>query len=328
MRSMKSLIAMIICMALALTGCSKGAQGEAASGDAAPEVGKINISYVKLPLNVPSIVEKKKGMFEEEFGRDGIEVSFPEITQGSKMTQAVAAGSLDFCNALGGTSAILAAANGVDIKVIGIYSRAPKAFTIMSRDAGVKSMADLRGKKVAGPKGTILHQLLIAGVNEAGISMDDVEFINMGIAEAVAAMNSGNVDAALVAGPAVTKALSDGANIVTTGEGLLDATIVIGASGKFINEHPDMVKRYMDVHSKSLDFMKENREETIEMAAQETGISMDDVEKMYEWYDFSPQISQKDIEELKKTQDFLIQNGMLEKGIDIDGMIDSSYVSN
>ena len=325
MKRMKSVIAMIVCALLVFTGCSQGTQGESEQSGSAPKVENINISYVKLPLNVPSIVEKKKEMFEEEFGKDGIEVAFPEITQGSKMTQAVAAGSLDFCNALGGTSAILAAANGVDIKVIGVYSRAPKAFTIMSRNEEIKSMADLKGKKVAGPKGTILHQLLIAGVNESGISMGDVEFINMGIAEAVAAMNSGNVDAALVAGPAVTKALSDGASIVTTGEGLLDATIVIGASGKFIQEHPDMVKRYMDVHSRSLQFMKDNREETIELAAQETGISKEDVEKMYGWYDFSPQISQNDIDELKKTQEFLIQNGMLEKGIEIESIIDDSY---
>ena len=72
--------------------------------------------------------------------------------------------------------------------------------------------------------------------------------------------------------------------------------------------------------------MKDNREETIEMAAKETGISKEDVDKMYDWYDFSPQISQKDIDELKKTQEFLIQNGMLENGIEIESIIDNSYV--
>ncbi|MEN6565998.1 MAG: NrtA/SsuA/CpmA family ABC transporter substrate-binding protein, partial [Veillonellales bacterium] len=193
----------LICMLLlALSGC--GSAGKSA----APKVDTIHISYVKLPLNVPSIVEKKQGLFEQEFGRDNIKVEFPEITEGPKMTEALAAGSLDFCNALGGTSAILAAANGVDLKIIGIYSRAPRAFTIMARDPQIKTTADLRGKKVAGPKGTILHQLLLASLAKAGMTADDAAFINMGIPQGMAAMFSGNVDAALVAGPAVPKALA------------------------------------------------------------------------------------------------------------------------
>ncbi|AHM55728.1 ABC transporter, substrate-binding protein, a liphatic sulfonates family [Peptoclostridium acidaminophilum DSM 3953] len=324
MKRIKTAAAMLLSVMLVFSGC---APKDAGTSTETGNIEKINISYVKLPLNMPSIVEKEKNMFEEEFGKDGIEVTFPEITEGSKMTQAVAAGSLDFCNALGGTSAILAAANGVDIKIIGIYSRAPKAFTVMTRSQDINGLADLKGKKVAGPKGTILHQLLIAGLSEAGMSVDDVEFINMGIPEAVAAMNSGNVDVALVAGPAVTKAVSDGAKVITTGEGLLDATIVIATSGKFIKEHPDMTARYMAVHSRSLDFMKDNREETMEMAAKETGISKEDVEKMYDWYDFNPSITQKDVEELEKTQEFLLKNGMLEKGIDISSIIDNSFVS-
>jgi len=327
MKKFKAVAMLMLSAMLVFSGCAKsGQEGEGESANKS-SVENINISYVKLPLNMPSIVEKQKSMFEEEFEKDGISVSFPEITEGSKMTQAIAAGSLDFCNALGGTSAILAAANGVDIKVIGTYSRAPKAFTVMTREQGIESMADLKGKKIAGPKGTILHQLLIAGLNEAGIPIDEVEFVNMGIPEAVAAMNSGNVDAALVAGPAVTKATSEGARILTTGEGLLDATIVIAVSGKFMQENPEIVERYMKVHGRSLDFMNGNRDETMEMAAKETGLSIEDVEKMYDWYDFNPQITDKDVEELQKTQEFLIQNGMLEKEIDINSIIDKSYAT-
>ncbi|MGM0603928.1 MAG: NrtA/SsuA/CpmA family ABC transporter substrate-binding protein, partial [Bacillota bacterium] len=164
-------------------------------GAAGKEVEEINISYVKLPLNIPSIIEKKEKMFEKEFEKDGIEVNFPEITQGSKMTQAVAAGSLDFCNALGGTSLILAAANGVDIKMIGVYSRAPKAFTIMTKDENIKTAADLKGKKIVGPKGTILHQLLLAALVENNLSLKDVDFVNLGIAKGISALQAGSADA-------------------------------------------------------------------------------------------------------------------------------------
>jgi len=302
--------------------------GEAVQGNESAEtktittVDTINISYVKLPLNVPSIVEKKLQLFEKEFGSDNIKVSFPEITEGPKMTEALAAGSLDFCNALGGTSAILAAAGGVDLKIIGIYSRSPKAFTIMAKQEDIRSVAQLKGKKVAGPKGTILHQLLLAALNKQGMKSEDVDYINMSIPQAVAALNSGSVDAALVAGPTVPQTLGAGAHIIATGDGLLDATIVIAVSGQFMKDHPDLVERYMKVHEESLRYMKDHPDEVYKMAAEETGISVDDVKEMYDWYDFNPNITDEDIRDLEETQEFLKQNDMLTNTIDIQSLLE------
>lgn len=305
---------LVAVMVVSLTGCNLAAKP-------AKKVDAIHISYVKLPLNVPSIVEKKLGLFEKEFGKDNIKVDFPEITEGPKMTEALAAGSLDFCNALGATSAILAAANGVDLKIVGIYSRAPKAFTIMAKDPQIKTAADLKGKKVAGPKGTILHQLLLASLNKQGMSASDADFVNMGIPQATAAMFSGNVDAALVAGPAVPKAIEGGAHILTTGEGLLDATIVIAVNGKFLAEHPDLVKRYMQVHQQSLQYINQHSEEVYQMAAEETGIGVEDVRKMVSWYDFNSAVTPDDLKDLEETQDFLLQNGMLTQKIELKRLI-------
>ena len=309
----------ILLAAILLTGC--GGQEKKEQTAAAPKVDTINISYVKLPLNVPSIVEKKLNLFEKEFGKDSTKVVFPEITEGPKMTEAMAAGSLDFSNALGGTSAILAVSNGVKIKVIGMYSRAPKAFTLMAKDPAIKTVADLKGKQVAGPKGTILHQLLLAAEAKEGLKADDVAFINMGIPPAMTAMLNGNVEAALIAGPAVSKAMEAGAHVVATGEGLLDATIVIAVREDFLAKHPDLVKRYLDVHAASLQYMKEHQDEVFKMTAEETGLSLEQVKEMYGLYDFNPTIKESDIVDLEKTQEFLKQNGMLTKTIDIRSMI-------
>lgn len=314
------------CMLLittSLTGCAstQTSKDDKDKQQAVEKVKNINISYVKAPLNVPSIVEKKKNLFESEFSKDDIKVAFPEITEGSKMTEAVAAGSLDFCNAIGATSVIMAAANGVNIKIIGMYSRAPKAFTIMAKNSSIKTVADLKGKKIAGPKGTILHQLLLGALKKENMKIEDVQFVNMGIPQGVSALMSGSVDVALVAGPTVPQAIEKGARIITTGEGILDASIVIAARGDFLDKHPDIAKRYMDVHAKSLDFMKNNLEETYKLASEETNISIDKVKEMYNWYDFNPKITDNDIKELEKTQDFLKENGMLKKTVDIKSLI-------
>ena len=282
---------------------------------------KIALTYVKAPLNVPSIVEKKLELFEKAFAPDGIDVVYPEITAGPAQTPAMAAGSIQFANCLGGTSALLAASAGVDLKIIAVYSRAPEAFVLLAKDPSVTSVADLKGKKVAGPKGTVLHQLLATALKEASMGADDVQFLSMGLPEGVAALLSGSVDAALAAGPAAYKAQEAGARVVVDGRGLVDATTVIAVAGPFLREHPDRVRRFLDVHRQALTFMKEDKERAFSLTAEETGLDVSAVEAMFPLYDFDPEIRPSDVEELKRTQDFLVENGLMEKTVDVDALV-------
>jgi sulfonate transport system substrate-binding protein len=235
-----ALLLACVCSISLLAGC--GSTPAPAPKAAAP-IKELKVTYVKSPLNIPSIVDKNNQTLVKGFAKDNIKVTFPEINSGAKQTEALAAGSLDICSALGGTSAILAAANGVDVKIIGIYSRAPKAFVIMVKNPAIKSIADLKGKTVAGPKGTILHQILVAALAKNQLKIDDVKFMSLDIPASVNALLGGSVDAALVAGSDVLRAQRAGARVLTNGEGLVDATIVIGVSGKFLKEHPDVVKK-------------------------------------------------------------------------------------
>ena len=54
----------------------------------------------------------------------------------------------------------------------------------MQRMTALRQQKDLKGKKVAGPKGTILHELLVSYLNNAGMTEDDIEFMAMGIPDA------------------------------------------------------------------------------------------------------------------------------------------------
>lgn len=312
----------VLFLLLVASGCGKSASPAAAPPAPATQKPKsISITYVKAPLNVPSIIEKKLGTFEKEFAKNNISVTFPEITVGSKQTEAMAAGSLDFAHCLGGTSAILAAANGVDLKIIAIYSRAPKAFVVLAKGPEIQNLSDLKGKKVAGPKGTILHQLILAALAKNGMKPDDIQFISMDLPSSAAALMNGSVDAALSAGPDAIRAEKSGAKILTTGEGLVEATIVTAVSGEFLKKHPDLVRRFLNVHNAALSYSKANMESALQMTAAETGLPLESVKQMYPWYDFDSAVKPSDIQELKRTQDFLIQNGMLKKSIEIEKMI-------
>ena len=303
-------------------GCgSAPATPSAPAKPAAANPKSISLTYVKAPLNVPSIVEKKLGLLEKEFAKDKIAVQYPEITVGSKQTEAMAAGSLDFAHALGGTSAILAAANGVDLKIIAIYSRAPKAFVVLTKGDKIQKVSDLKGKKVAGPNGTILHQLILAALAKEGLKPDDIQFVSMDLPSSAAALMNGSVDAALSAGPDAIRAEKAGARVLTTGEGLVEATIVTAVRGEFLQKHPDLVKRFLNTHSAAIEHMRSKPDEVLAMTAAETGLPAETVKLMLPLYDFDPKIKPSDIAELKRTQDFLLQNGMLKKSIEIEKML-------
>ncbi len=310
-------LALFACMAVTaaalLSGC--GADNTAKS---APKLDTIHMTYVKSPLNIPSIVEKHDQVFEKGFEKDGIKIVYSDLDAGPKQTEAMAAGSIDITHALGGTSAILAAANGVDVKIIGMYSRAPEAFTIMTQDPSIQSIADLKGKTIAGPKGTILHQLLLTALEKNGMTAEDVQFVSMGIPQGAAALLNGSADAALIAGPQTLKLQQEGARILTTGKGLLDASIVIAVRGDFLKNYPEAVKKFMDLHRGVVQSYLADPSTTYAAAMEETGLTQEQIQSMAPWYDFDPSIKDSDIEDLNKTQDFLIQTGMLEKDKKID----------
>ena len=72
-----------------------------------------------------------------------------------------------------------------------------------------------------GPKGTILHQLLLTALDKNGMTANDVEFINGGIPQAASALDSGDVDVAMVAGPVALKAIQQGARVVVRVKAIL-----------------------------------------------------------------------------------------------------------
>ncbi len=313
---LKKLLVGITILTLAtasLAGCAKKNDGE--------KLSEINLTYVKSPLNVPSIIQKQDDLFGKEFKKDNIKVNFHEITTGPEQTQALAAGEIDFLHALGGTSALIAASNGVELKILNTYSRSPKGFMILTNNDSIKSAADLAGKKVAGPKGTILHQVLIAALDKDGLSMDDVEFVNMGIPEASAALSDGSVDAALIAGPAALKAMKSGSKLVANGEGLVDGIIVTAVSTDFAEKHPEIVERFMKVEKETLEYVNRNFDEAMEKVAKEVDLSLEETKELYTWYDFSLDITDKDISSLEDTQDFLIKNKLQEKKVNIKELI-------
>lgn len=316
----KNILSILILLMLfpVITGCANRGS-DSVSRDFS--VDKIEVTYVKSPLNIPSIVEKEKALFAQTFDKYGLPVEYSNLTAGPDQTQALASGDIQFLNAVGATSVILSASNGADIKIISMYSRSPKAFTLFVNNPELTSASDLKGKKVAGPKGTILHELLVAYLATAGLNQSDIQFLSMGIPEAQAALAGGHVDAALLAGPVAYNTAKDGFTALTTGEGLVDATIVVATSNDFYQKNPQLVAAFLEAQRNVLDYMENNPAEIMDIAAKETGLPLEAVKEMAQLYDFDRTITPGDIASMKKTVQFMKETGMIENDVDVNDLI-------
>ena len=329
---MKKLIALGLaaCMTFSLAGCSGSAGKETAAAsaaettaetsaeataDAETSIDKLTVTYVTSPLNVPTIIEKDQGIFEKELG---VPVEYAELTSGADQTQALASGDVQVLYAVGATSVILSAANGADIKVLNMYSRSPKAFCMYSKDDTLTSPESLKGKTIAGPTGTNLHELLVSYLAQADMTLDDVNYVNMSIPDAKAGLDGGSVDVALLAGAAAYNAEKQGCHKVIDGEGLIKAIIAVATTQKFYDEHPEVIAQLEKSQQEIADFMKENPDKTISIVAKELDLDEEAVKEMYGYYDFSLDISDDDKEGFQKTADFMLESGMIDEPLDVN----------
>ena len=199
-----------------------------------------------------------------------------------------------------------------------MYSRSPKAFCMYSKDESISSPEDLRGKTIAGPVGTNLHELLAAYLATADMTVDDVNFVNMGIPEAKAGLEGGSVDVALLAGAAAYQTQQQGYHLITDGEGLINAIIAVAVTNKFYEAHPEIIERLQSAQAEIADFIQNHEQEAYEMAAAELDLDVDAVKEMAQYYDFSTEITAADQEGFQRTADFMYQAGMIEKELDVN----------
>ena len=297
--------------ATALTGCG---------GSAEEPLDKLTFTYVTAPLNVPSIIEKEKGIFAKAFEENGIAVEYVELTSGADQTQALATGDVQVLYAVGATSVILSAANDADIKVLNMYSRSPEAFCLFAQDETLTTPESLRGKTIAGPAGTILHELLVSYLATADMTIEDVNYVNMSIPESKAALDGGSVDVAMLAGAAAYTAKLQGCSLVTDGTGLVDAIIAVAVTEEFYNAHPEIIKKLKSAQDEIASFIAENEEEALQITADTLDLDISAVKEMFAQYDFSTEIKETDRIGFQRTADFMLETGMIEKELDVDSL--------
>lgn len=281
----------------------------------------IDISYVKSPFNLQSIVMKEHQLLEKQAESIGVQVKWHEITSGAKQAQAMASGDLDIGGVMNTASLLMANGEGNSIKIIAGVARPTDVFAIVAAKGGVKSIADLKGKTVAGPKGTVLHQTLVAALIKNNLTMQDVQFLQMDIPQAFAALQSGSVDAALLAANTVIKAEQAGDTILARATGLVNPLLVMTATDNIITKHPDWIKVILAAHDEAAAWIQTHHDQAIALGAKVQGISISDAEQLYQWSHFTQRINKSDLISMQADMQFMLDNQMMRNPVTLSTLV-------
>lgn len=318
---------------LGAAGCGSQTTQKSPQGSNQDKATQINASYSTRPINVPAIVALDQKLFEKEFQKDGIDFKWHEIAAGPAQLEALASKSIDISTSLNYVSALVAKANGNDIKVIAGYSQFPKGIGIVARtDLNVKSIDGLKNKKIALQKGTMLHELLIKALEKNKMSVSDVEIIPMESTDAVAALLGRQIDAAILPEPLLSKAVGSGkGTLIQTAEGLISGQTFIVARTEFVRDNPNLIKRFLKTHEDSIKWAEQNKSDFYSIAGKQLNLDAKSVQALYPKFVFKTKIDSSDIEELKQSALFLQKNGFIKSSVNIDqlitGLVDTSFLS-
>ena len=279
--------------------------------NAASAAEALNISFVKAPFNLQVIVMKELGLLEKELKPLGVDVVWHEITSGAQQARAMAAGSLDVSSVMNTTSIQMANGEGNAVKVVAGVSRPVDLFGVVGAKDGAADIKSLKGKIVAGPKGTVLHQLLVAALAKEGMNINDVQFIQMDIGKAFAALQSGQVDAALLSAASLLKAEQAGCKVLTTAKGLVTPKLGVAASDSFVKKHPERLAAVIKAHDDAWAWIEANHDRAIEMGAKEQKIDVASAEKMFQRSHFTQVFNEADLASMDEDLEFMLANDMM-----------------
>jgi NitT/TauT family transport system substrate-binding protein len=213
---------------------------------------KVKVAYVAIMNFAPLYVAIGRGFMAEQ----NIEVEMQKVASGSEAMAFLANGSLD----AGGVGIQAATFNafvkGFDLRIVASAALQPEkngpTIIIVRKelqDSGkVKSIADLKGMKVAiaGGVGTTGAYFVAKALKEAGLTVKDIQIVNLANPDMQLAIENGAVDAALVGPPYSNQIIAGGKGVMLAQDTAPGAmTTVYMYSGKFIKERPEVAKRFM-----------------------------------------------------------------------------------
>jgi sulfonate transport system substrate-binding protein len=291
-------------------GSSKGLPGSVGIGTIAP--------YVEVA------VMQQQGFMSKALGA-GVGVNFQALLSQVPMQDAIAGGSLNIGQCATPTSAI---GEGQPIKIVATFEHNVNGEGYLVRpDGPVKTLADLKGKKIGAPTAVPTVQLYVM-LKSVGLTINDVTLEALQANVGVAGLVRGAVDAYSAFDPYFTQAIEEGQAVkLDLGASNIESYIPVVVNSSFLAKYPEAVYDYLVAMKRSIDWIGQHPTPTAQLYATNNKLSIpltnailaNRVRKLtVPNADFRAQ-SQQD-------SDFQYQYGLIKNKINWDDVIDTSLV--
>jgi sulfonate transport system substrate-binding protein len=238
----------------------------------AQELKELKIGFQKTGLPV---IARQQGTIEKRLAARGIGTKWVEFTAGPPLLEALNVGSIDFGWTGDGPPIFAQAAGAKLVYVAALPPNGAGEAIIVKADSPIKSVADLKGKKVAMGKGTSAHNLTVAALEKAGLSFADINPVYLSPADAAAAFARDSVDAWTIWDPflaiAETRAPT---RTLTTGKDTFKVNTYALANRDFADKNPRAVLDVLDGLTEAAAWASANRDKVATSLAEITGVEL------------------------------------------------------
>ncbi len=291
------------------------------------EASLLRIGAQPYPLYASIYVAKNKGYLEEELAKVGARYEWTDFKSGPLVNEAVAAGHVDIAF-MADMPAILAKSSGQDIKIIANVAYGEKGLAlIVSPTSDITAVSQLKGKKVAYAKGTYAQHLLSLLLKKEGLTFNDIQSVNLAAGDMPAALESGQIDAAVLWEQFISQAVvANKARVVADGTGIKRGNLVTYATTRYAQAHPDVIVAYIKACQRGSEYIKSNPKEAAALIANDMQVDPNVLENIFQNLQYDQALTTADINEIQKVKDYLLAEKLIQNDIDMESFIDMTYL--
>jgi sulfonate transport system substrate-binding protein len=223
---------------------------------------------------------RQRHSIEDAFKPLGIEIKWIDFQFGPPLLEAINVGSVDF-GFVGDAPPIFAQAGGARIRyVAAVKSDGTSQAIIVPKDSPIRSLADLKGKRIAFGKGSSAHNLLVAALEKAGVAWTDITPAPLAPADATAAFVKGSVDAWSIWDPYFALAeLKENARVIALDRDVHKPNAFYIAGSDFVEKYPSLVAKLNAAFASEGVWAESHHEEVAKAQADATGVDIEAVRR-------------------------------------------------
>ncbi|ADP72787.1 aliphatic sulfonates family ABC transporter, periplasmic ligand-binding protein [Rhodomicrobium vannielii ATCC 17100] len=285
------------------------------------------------PGHLVFTVSKHLHAWDREFAPDGIRIEYLPFTGGgSEAATALSSGNLEFMFTAS-NPALRAAASGADVKMVAVssFARRGASSIIVRADSPIRSVADLKGKKVAYLAGTVRHASLVRVLQSVDLTIKDIQSLQLDAMASAPALLRGDIDALVEGEGTVWKLMQQKAvRVLVDGRNHPEwaTPSVITVNGDFARRHPDLVRRFLAVDLQCAEWADAHPEETIRVLSKLNGQPVEYLRTYHPDGRFfaQPAITSEALQSLRDEEEFMRSTALLKGSIDHGTWVDRSYI--